>query len=126
MSSLRVSMLTLTAYLHTFYILLFGMPGSDSITYLLIHNGISIAADIIFLLVKFLSPADLMPYQYSSFTTYIIFLILLLTVTIVIRGIVIRLLLPFRTNSYNVNYHQNFEFMGHVFPLLPSVVDSAH
>lgn len=120
MSSLRVSMLPLTAYLHSFYILFFGIPCFDSLTYLIGHFLFTVISDVCFLVVKFASKEDILPYEHSTYFLYVSLLILLLIATIVLRCLLIGLLWSIRTTAYNVNHNQNLYLMDNTIPLFPS------
>lgn len=116
MSSLRVSMLPLTAYLHSLYTLLIGLVASNSILYLLVHLLFSVAGDITFVILKFGGIQLLMPFENNAFFSFILLTILI--ITIIIRIILMILFIPFR-NAYETNYNDSFNFMGYQFLLRP-------
>jgi hypothetical protein len=52
-------MITITVYLHAFYILLVGLVNPNSISYLIVHGFFSIKADVIYVVLVFMRGENL-------------------------------------------------------------------
>lgn len=119
MSSLRISMLPLTAYLHSLYTLVVGLAASNSILFLLAHLLVSVAGDITFVVLKLIDRELLMPFSHTSNSVYTLILFAILIITIILRIALIILFVPFR-NAYQNSYNDSFNFLGSEFMLRPA------
>lgn len=66
MSSVRVSMLPLTAYLHIYYVLFYGITNQSSILYVILHLIVSILGDLTFVVLTLMNKYILMPYESNA------------------------------------------------------------
>lgn len=110
MSSLRVSMAPITAYLHSLIILILGF-NHISVNFLLIHYSFTVLADIVFIILKILNRYNFVPYEHSSYTAYVLILHVLLIVSILIRLFSIFLYFNFR-NAYKNGIVYFFPFIS--------------
>lgn len=113
MSFLRVSMFTITVYLHSLYVLLIGMVNHNAINYVLIHCAASIKMDIVYLIFEFTRGKDLpiLQHDYSQLC-YFIFIAVLI-ITIILRVVLIVLFAPFRKAYQEQITRYSFLLCGH-------------
>jgi hypothetical protein len=52
LGSFRMSFLTLSGLFHSYYLLLFGIEAPANFTYILLHYGLSIVADVAFIVIN--------------------------------------------------------------------------
>lgn len=114
-STLRLSLVPLTALLHSYYLLLLGIPGSPSLMYLILHFLLSIAGDITFVVLWVMDKYEIMPLHHSTSAVYCIILLFVLLVTICVRAFVVFLWVTLRA-AYSPTVVHYFSLMGHTLP----------
>lgn len=114
-SSLRVSFLPLSAYLHSYYVLLFGISDSHSLTYLILHYLGSVGCDLAFVVIFIMNKYEIMPIHHPNNSPYTIVLIIFLIITLFLRVLVIILYASLRT-AYSPKIIYYFSLMGLTFP----------
>jgi hypothetical protein len=118
MSFLKISMFTLTTYLHCFYVLLVGLNNKNSIYYLIAHVLLSVIFDIAFVVLMFINKIWL-PLQISTtYNSYWLLFFAFLIIAIVMRIIFVVILVPFR-NAYEANNNDSFTVLGQTFFFQP-------
>lgn len=119
MSSLRVSMAPLTAYLHSLFTLVLGLYHKNSIPYLIGHILFGVLGDLTFTVLKIMNRYEIMPIQYSYNTAYNLILFILLIGTIFVRMAMIFFYFSFKNAYYKDNTIHYFSAFKNQFGLQP-------
>lgn len=85
MGNQRVSMLTLTSLLHSYYLVLFGFANVASFTYILLHLLLTVVADTAFCIIHFLNKYEIMPIKHTDNNIYAFVLLIFLIGSIGLR-----------------------------------------
>lgn len=119
MRGLRLSMVPMTAYLHSFFTLAVGLYEENSILYLICHIGFSLLGDITFMVLTIIDKYEIMPIMHSQNRPYCIILFILLIGTIFARIFMIVFYVPFKNAYYKDKIINYFTFSKHDFNLQP-------
>lgn len=104
-------MIPITAYLHSLFILLFGLYSQGSVLYFVGHCGFSVIGDLVFVVLTLMRKYDIMPYNHSQNDIYLVFLFFLFIASIVFRIIIMAFYFSLR-NAYSSTPIQYFTFVG--------------
>lgn len=119
MSSLRLWMIPLTVYLHSFFILTLGLYSQGAVLYLICHCGFSVVGDLAFIALTFMGKYDIMPFHHTRNQIYLVFLFFLIIATVAVRVIILSFYFALR-NAYSSTPIKYFTFLGHKFMFAPN------